>query len=413
MKSLVNCSNRIYYYKLLVTTRILFIQVIHVGISLLTKCSPPFKSTIFFSILQSNEVYLGIQNGKRMKRVYDILNHLLFMGIIVLLMSCWLVIACGSPQENAERSEESAEQKGIETPDNQFENFPFPEGIVAIVNGHTISDDDLARRLRNSWQRAELSNSEHEATLDALRKNTLEQLIEQTLIEQLANQENIDVSEEELRQRIAEVRQEYQGQEIRAIVREQGESYDTWIQTQRDALLLDKVVQIYLGNFLTVTDEDARRYYEEHLKLYEHPAQIRASQILTYDTSTARQALHMLNEGGDFADVAKIYSESPDAEQGGDLGFVAAGVLPPELEDAIFSLSMSEVSDIVKTPYGYHIFMLTGQRASQHFRFDEVKAQILTMMRQQKRIASVDLWISELQKNAKILVNYERIQHIK
>lgn len=348
-----------------------------------------------------------------MKRICNNISRWVLTVVTFFLISCWLVMACGSPQETAEKSEDLPENGSAETHGDEFDNFPFPEGVVAIVNGHTISDDDLARRLHKSWQQAGLSDSEHEATRDALRKDALEQLIEQALIEQLADQENIEVSEEELERRIAEVRQEYQGQEIHTIIQNQGESYDTWIQAQRDALLLEKVVQIYLGSFLTVTEADARLYYEEHLELYEHPAQIRASQILTYDKATARQALKMLDKGGDFAEVAKIYSESPDAEQGGDLGFFAPGVLPPELENAIFSLKMGEVSKIVKTPYGYHIFMLTGQRASERFDFEEVKARILTMMRQQKRIASVDLWISELQKNAKILVNYERIQHIK
>ncbi len=351
-----------------------------------------------------------------MKRVYNILRRLMFIGLSLLLMSCWLVMACGTPQENTENPEKSPKNETIQTQEEESEDFPFPDGVVAIVNGLLISEEDLARHLHESQQRVELSDDNlagDEAALAALRKDALEVLIEQALIEQFARQEHIVVSEEELQQRIADVREEYQGQEIRTILAEQGESYDVWLQAQRNALLLDKVVQIHLGEFLTVTEQDAQLYYDDHQQLYDHPAQIRASQILTYDKAMARQARQVLEDGIEFVEVARMYSESSDAERGGDLGFFEPGVMPPEFDDVVFSLHIGEVSDIVKTPYGYHIFMVTGQRAAERFRFDEVKAQILTMMRQQKHIAAVDLWMSELQKNAKILVNYERIQHVR
>jgi parvulin-like peptidyl-prolyl isomerase len=329
---------------------------------------------------------------------------------VFLLTCCWLLIACGTPQENPEKT---TQPNHADSSGNAIETFPFPEGAVAIVNGQIISEEELAQRLHKLLEQAELSDKVDEATLAALRKDALEVLIENILIDQLAHQQNIEVTEGELQQRILQVQEEYNGQDIQAIVEEQGELYDDWILAQQEALLLEKVIQIYLGSFLTVTEKDARAHYEEHHELYEHPAQIRASQILTYDKATAREALQALREGIDFAEVAGIYSESADAEQGGDLGFFAPGVMPPEFDKAILSLQIGEISDIIKTPYGYQIFMLTGQRTAQSLDFDEVQSQILTVLRQQKRIAAIDMWIAELQKNAKILLNHERIQQVK
>lgn len=331
-------------------------------------------------------------------------------GGVFLLTCCWLLIACGTPQEPPENEENSTP---VERSENDAKTFPFPEGAVAIVNGQIISEEELAQRLRKLLEQAELSDNVDETTLAALRKDALEVLIENMLIAQLARQQNIVVTEEELQQRILQVQEEYNGQDIQVIVEEQGESYDDWIQAQQETLLLEKVIQIHLGSFLTVTEEEARTHYEEHPELYEHPAQIRASQILTYDKATARQALQALQEGIDFAEVAGIYSESADAEHGGDLGFFAPGVMPPEFDEAILSLKMGEISEIIKTPYGYQIFMLTGQRPAQSLNFDKVKSKILTVLRQQKRIAAIDMWMTELQKNAKILLNHERIQQVK
>lgn len=318
-------------------------------------------------------------------------------------VSCGGTSACGNPPEEPD-TQEHADDEALRA--RRIEEFAFPDGIVAIVNGRTISEDDLALRLR------ELSRTDNQATRDALRSEALEGLIEDVLIEQFARQEQIEVSEAELQQRIQDVQQEYQGQDIRRILSDQDESYDVWIQAQRRALLLEKVVQAQLGDFLSVTEQDARLYYEEHQELYDHPAQIRASQILTYDKATARQALQALKEGMDFAEAARRFSESPDADQGGDLGFFEPGLMPPEFDEALLGLDIGQISEIVKTPYGYHLFKLTGGRAAQRFEFEEVKDRILSMMRRQKRIAAIDLWLSELQKNASILVNHERLQHI-
>lgn len=352
-----------------------------------------------------------------MKQIDRIMRHWMFMGLIFGLVGCWLVIACGTPQDDLENPTPAPPPETGETSASAGTDFPFPEGVVAIVNGVTISEEDLARRLNApSWRQVSLHNYasvNDAAALTTLRKDALEELVEEALLEQFARQERIEVSEAELQQRIAEIQAEYQGQEIRVILENLGESYEAWLQAQRQALLLDKVVQIHLGSFLTITDEDARLYYEEHQGLYDHPAQVRASQILTYDKTVARQALLALQDGVDFAEVARLYSESSDAERGGDLGFFEPGRMPPEFEAAIFALRMGEISEIVKTPYGYQIFMLTGQRAAERFSFDEVKDRILTMLRRQKRIAAVDLWLSELQKNAQILVNHEGLQSVK
>ena len=183
-------------------------------------------------------------------------------------------------------------------------------------------------------------------------------------------------------------------------------SFSTFCKTLRGD---DEVVLEATGNTISVV-----RLLEPHVGrvVIANPAQVRASQILTYEKEVAKKALQAIQEGEDFAVVAQTYSESEDAQYGGDLGFFSRGVMPPEFDDVIFSLKMGEVSHIIQTPYGYQIFKLTGQREAQRIAFDEVKDQIASMIKQQKRMMAIDLWMLELQNNAKIVLNLPVIKQV-
>ena len=90
--------------------------------------------------------------------------------------------------------------------------------------------------------------------------------------------------------------------------------------------------------------------------------QIRASHILVSTLDEAKTVISELEDGKDFAKLAKKYSSCPSKEQGGDLGFFSKGQMVKEFEDAAFSLKKGEISDPVKTQFGYHIIKLTEKR---------------------------------------------------
>jgi parvulin-like peptidyl-prolyl isomerase len=246
-----------------------------------------------------------------------------------------------------------------------------------------------------------------------LREDALTELVARTLVAQRAREHNVTVSDEDMQQVIQRVQEEYGGTDIQEIVAEQGKSYENWLQSQRETILRENVFDVEMGSVVTVSPEEVQQYYERNKEQYDHPAQVRASQILTYEHSVAEQALQAIRQGEEFATIARNYSESEDAQNGGDLGFFGRGVMPPEFDEVIFSLTMGEVSDIVQTPYGYQIFKLTGQREAQRSDFEDVKDQIASMITQQKRMMAIDLWMLELQKNAKIVLNLPVIKQVK
>jgi peptidyl-prolyl cis-trans isomerase D len=136
-----------------------------------------------------------------------------------------------------------------------------------------------------------------------------------------------------------------------------------------------------------VSDDDVKKHYEQNRDtMFTSPEQRRASHILFKvppgggDTSAiearARGVLEQIRAGGDFAELAKTNSEDSSAAQGGDLGWFGRGRMVPEFENAAFSLPEGQVSDLVKSQFGYHIIKVTGSRPAGARPLEEVKDQI-------------------------------------
>lgn len=90
--------------------------------------------------------------------------------------------------------------------------------------------------------------------------------------------------------------------------------------------------------------------------------EVRASHILVEEESKANELKKEIEDGAEFADVAKKNSKCPSGESGGDLGFFGKGTMVKEFEEAAFSLEVGEVSEPVKTQFGYHLILVTGKK---------------------------------------------------
>ncbi len=120
-------------------------------------------------------------------------------------------------------------------------------------------------------------------------------------------------------------------------------------------------------NGIVINDEEVESFYEENMDLYQQERQVKARHILFKLDSEATEeeeekvrarALAVLEKaraGEDFADLAKEYSEGPTNEKGGDLGYFSPGEMVQPFDDAAFEMEKGEISDLVKTQYGYHI----------------------------------------------------------
>ncbi len=157
-----------------------------------------------------------------------------------------------------------------------------------------------------------------------------------------------------------------------------------------------------IASEVQVTPEDIQSYYNQHRDEYRVPEQVNVRHILIKTPppgpdgkidqaaeqaakAKAEDVLKQVKAGGNFADLAKKYSEDPgSAKNGGSLGWTSRGRTVPEFEKAAFSLPKGGTSDLVKSSYGFHIIHVDDKQEAHMKSLDEVKSQIEPLIRQQK-----------------------------
>ena len=147
-----------------------------------------------------------------------------------------------------------------------------------------------------------------------------------------------------------------------------------------------------------VTDAAMRKVYEEATKQMSAEQEVHARHILVESEDDAKKILADLKKGGDFAAIAKEKSKDPGASEGGDLGYFSKDQMVPEFSETAFKLDKGQLSDPVKTQFGWHIIKVEDKRTKPVPEFDKVKDQIETYV---SRKAQAEL-ITKLRDTAKV-----------
>ena len=165
---------------------------------------------------------------------------------------------------------------------------------------------------------------------------------------------------------------------------------------------------------VTVTDADAKKYYDENQKYFEQSEQVKASHILIKveptaedsEKTTAREKIQEIKQkleaGGDFAELAKKSSEGPSGPNGGDLGYFGRGQMVPSFEETAFALEVGHVSEPVETQFGYHLIKVFDKKSGSTTPFEEVKERIEQFLKGQKMNEAVGLYIGTLKEKAEV-----------
>jgi len=120
----------------------------------------------------------------------------------------------------------------------------------------------------------------------------------------------------------------------------------------------------------------------------------------------AKDIKKQLDGGADFTELAKKYNEGPAASNGGDLGYFAKGQMVPEFDRAVFALNVGHISDVVETPFGYHIIKVEEKKAAQKLRYDDIKVDLVNVVYQKRMEEKFNSYVDELKKKADIKIQY-------
>ena len=248
---------------------------------------------------------------------------------------------------------------------------------VATVNDEVITEGELNHLLQSQYG---------PSTLDALITNKI--------VELEADKLGITLTEEEIQEEYDEYAQAYGGEE--ALLK----AFESYNLTKEDIikdikiyLLTLKVMEDYIG----ITDEDVKTYFEENKDSFSTPEQVEASHILVEDEATAKEVINKLNAGEDFATLAKEYStDKSNAENGGALGFFGRGEMVEEFGNAAFAMNVGDVSkEPVKTEFGYHIIKVTDKTEAKEADFETSKEDARAMLVEERVNEQYSNWVND------------------
>jgi len=170
-----------------------------------------------------------------------------------------------------------------------------------------------------------------------------------------------------------------------------------------DRLKEDIELNLYVNKLLEpkikITENEMKNYFEENKDDFKQEEQVKASHILVDDEETAKEIKQKLDNGEDFAELAKKYSTDPTTkDKGGDLGYFTKGKMEKEFENAAFSLKVGEISNPVKTQYGYHIIKVVDKKEGKEANYEESKEEIKEKLFEEKLPDAYQSWIEEKMK---------------
>ncbi|ABO65946.1 MULTISPECIES: peptidylprolyl isomerase [Geobacillus] len=220
-----------------------------------------------------------------------------------------------------------------------------------------------------------------------------------------------DLIDEKVLSKKYKVTDEEIDREIERIKEAYGTQYDLAVQQNgekviREMIKLDLLRAKAAIEDIKVTDKELKEYYDNY------KPKVRASHILVEDEKTAKEVKAKLDKGEDFAKLAKEYSQDPgSASNGGDLGWFGAGKMVKEFEEAAYKLKVGEVSDPIKTDYGYHIIKVTDKEKKKTF--DKMKEEITFEVKRSKLDPStMQSKVDKLVKDANVKIKDKDLQDV-
>jgi len=177
------------------------------------------------------------------------------------------------------------------------------------------------------------------------------------------------------------------------------------IKNAVDQILIQALLEKEIIEETSLSAEDIELYYEENKENYWQEEEVYAYNILVETEKEAQEVLQKLEEGQEFSELAKEFSIGSSASSGGDIGFISKGTLMPEIEDKLFILDPGEVSEIISTERGFHIFKVVEKNPSGYLELNEVRGELEKQLLPARQQEAFDQYLQDLEEQATIEKN--------
>ena len=287
---------------------------------------------------------------------------------------------------------------------------------AAEINGVIITQAQFDKELNIHLERVSRQGKQiPDDQLVALKKDIIEGLIEREVLYQESQKAGIKVTDQTIDDQLAAIKKRFPSEtEYKTALSNMKLTEDEVKAQIARGLAIRELIEQQVTSKIVITDAETKAYYDGNQQMFKQPEQVKASHILIKvdagaaeaQKTEARQKIETVQQkvkaGGDFAELAKEYSEGPSNTRGGDLGYFRRGQMVKPFEDVAFAMKPNEVSDIIETRFGYHIIKVYELKPEQTLAYADVKDKINERMKQEKVEKDANEYINQLKKDAKI-----------
>lgn len=273
-------------------------------------------------------------------------------------------------------------------------NTPEQTILVRIGDEIVTTGDYELRFRRVKRDLGDIPVLEPEA-MRGLKQRLLAELIDERLLLQAAAAAGVSVEDAAVEAEVARLRESMGDREWRRFLLEHYVDERAWMEGLRARMTVDALVDRQLELADPVTEPELRRLYEQDPGQFRRPLEVRLRQIVVDEPGLAENLRARLRRGANFEALAREHSIGPEAARGGDMGRIRPVDLPASFRPA-FVLEPGQISDVVRTEYGFHIFQAVDRRPASQLAFEDVRDRIERELLEERRQALRESLLAEL-----------------
>jgi parvulin-like peptidyl-prolyl isomerase len=285
--------------------------------------------------------------------------------------------------------------------------FERPEEKTVITVGkREISIGELNQDIKRFTAEMGITDQGVEQIIRPL----VNRIVDHYLILEYGRERGIIISEEDLEAEVRKMERDYSEQDLRKILLHGYIDYEEWKVDLREHLLVKKIVAKASESIPPVSHQEIKLYFNSHPDEFRHPIMVKFRQIVIGDKVEAEKIWRRLKQGEDMEQLAIKYSIAPEADNGGEVGWIAEEHLETSMSKVIFSLPIGKISPVVKTIHGFHIFKVLSKRPAGIQSLPEAITVIESKLFYQKEAQFYKKWLSELKDTFPVEINEDLLK---
>ena len=298
--------------------------------------------------------------------------------------------------------------------------------VAVVVNDEIVLDSEINTVMAQFAAKLQgMTDANREAKLRQLRNEVIDRTVDERLMKQQIRDLKYTVSEQEVDASIERIMRQNNIPDMetfKAVLRRQGLDWDDYRKQVSEQLKEWQFINAKVGNRVKISEEEVEEAFQKEQKTREPEYEYHARHMLfqvapdapeeaVFAARTrAEDALDRVRQGENFSVLAEQLSDGPSAKFGGDIGFNKAKDMVPEFSRAMVALDAGEVSELVRTKYGFHIILLEEKRETALPGGEEMKNQIRMRLREDEMKRQMAIWLKDLRRKAYIDIKVEDYQ---